>query len=171
MEVLELGPLTERDWDEVLDGEREPFGPEGARLTWRPKDRHIAVRAPDGRVVAVAGALVADVAVEGTGRFEVVGVGSVIVTRRLRGTGLMPHVFEPLLRLAERMGPDRAMLFCRPELVALYRRFAFAEITGPVYADQPDGQIEMSPAAMWRPLHAGVSEWPAGRVDVLGEPF
>src|SRR5688572_4550140 len=94
MEVFELGPLTERDWDELLDGEREPFGPEGARLTWRPKDRHIVLRAPDGRVVAVAGALVADVAVERAGRFEVVGVGSVIVTRRLRGTGLMPRVLS-----------------------------------------------------------------------------
>jgi hypothetical protein len=83
----------------------------------------------------------------------------------------MPQVFEPLLRLAQRMGPDRAMLFCRPELVALYRCFAFAEIAGPVYADQPVGQIEMTPAAMWRPLHAGVPEWPPGRVDVLGEPF
>jgi predicted GNAT family N-acyltransferase len=171
MEVLELGPLTEHDWDNVLDGEREPFGPEGARLKWRPKDRHVVLRAPDGGIVAVAGALVAEVTVEAAGRFEVVGIGSVIVTRRLRGTGLMLLVFEPLLRLAERMGPDRAMLFCRSELVALYRRFAFTVITGPVRADQPDGQIEMPQVAMWRPLHEGVSEWPPGRVDVLGQPF
>jgi predicted GNAT family N-acyltransferase len=171
MEVLELGPLSERDWDEVLDSEREPFGPQGAQLTWRRKERHIALRAPDGRLVATAGALVADVVVEGAGRFDVVGVGTVMVTRRLRGTGLMPQVFEPLLRLAERMGPDRAMLFCLPELVGLYRRFGFAEITGPVYADQPGGKIEMPPAAMWRSLREAVPDWPPGRVDVLGEPF
>src|SRR2546429_1697707 len=46
----------------------------------------------------------------------------------LRGQGLMPRVFEPLLRLAEELGPDRTMLFCRPELVALYRRRGFLQI-------------------------------------------
>jgi predicted GNAT family N-acyltransferase len=171
MEVVELGPLTNGDWEEILDGEHEPFGAQGAQLTWRPKNHHIALRASDGPLVAIAGALVADIAVQGTGKSEVVGVGSVIVTRRLRGSGLMPQVFEPLLRLAERMGPDRAMLFCLPALVSLYRRFGFVEISGSVYADQADGKIEMPPAAMWRPLHEEVVEWPPGRVDVLGEPF
>jgi predicted GNAT family N-acyltransferase len=171
MKLVKLGRLTEQDWDELLAGEHEPFGPQGARLAWRPKDVHIALRAPDGRLVAVAGALIAGVAVAGAVRFDVVGIGSVIVTRSLRGTGLVSRVLEPLLSLAEQMGPDRAMLFCRPGLVPLYRRFGFREITASVHADQPHGRIEMPPAAMWRPLAEGCSEWPRGRVDVLGEPF
>jgi predicted GNAT family N-acyltransferase len=171
LELVELGPLTEHGWEDLRAGERDPFGAVGARLTWRPKDRHMALRAPDGRLVAAAGALVADVEVGGSERFQVVGVGSVIVTRSLRGGGLVSKVVDPLLRLAERMGPDRAMLFCRPELVSLYRRFGFGEIAAPVWADQPDGRIEMPMAAMWRRLRLRVGPWPPGRVDVLGLPF
>jgi hypothetical protein len=42
LEAVELGALTEQDWEDLQDGEPEPFGPVGATLTWRPKDRHIA---------------------------------------------------------------------------------------------------------------------------------
>ena len=59
---------------------------------------------------------------------------------------------------------------CRPGLVALYRRWGFVEIAAPVWADQPDGRIEMPQAAMWRALRTG-AEWPPGRVDVRGLPF
>jgi predicted GNAT family N-acyltransferase len=171
MELVELGALTEQDWDELQDGEHEPFGSVGARLAWRPKDRHIGMRAPDGRLVAAAGAVIADVQVDGAAGFQVVGLGSLIVTRSLRGGGLMSRVVEPLLRLAEDMGPDRAMIFCRSELVALYRRMAFIEITAPVWADQPEGRIEIPLAAMWRALRERAPEWPPGRVDVQGLPF
>ncbi len=161
MELVELGALSDQDWAELQDGEHEPFGPVGAALAWRPKDRHVGLRGPEGRLVAVAGA----------GGFDVVGLGSLIVTRAERGGGLMSRVVDPLLRLAESMGPDRAMIFCRPDLVALYRRIAFAEITAPVWADQPERRIEMPLAAMWRPLHDGAAEWPPGRVEVQGLPF
>jgi hypothetical protein len=82
----------------------------------------------------------------------------------------MTMVVEPLLRLAEELGPDRAMLFCRRDLVGLYRRVGFAQIEAPVWADQPDGRIEMPLPAMWRPLRNG-ADWPPGRVDVHGLPF
>jgi predicted GNAT family N-acyltransferase len=171
LERVELGPLTESDWEELQAGEHEPFGPVGAKLAWRPKDRHIGLRDPGGRLVAVAGAVLADVEVESVGAFQVVGLGSLIVTRAARGTGLMSEVVDPLLRLAEGMGPERGMIFCRPELVALYARIGFIEITAPVWADQPPGRIEMPLSSMWRPLRDGVPAWPAGRVDVRGEPF
>jgi predicted GNAT family N-acyltransferase len=171
VELVELGALSDDDWAELQDGEHEPFGPVGARLAWRPKDRHIGLREPDGRLVAVAGAVIATVEVERAGSFDLVGLGSLIVTRSHRRSGLMSKVVEPLLRLAEGMGPDRGMIFCRPDLVALYRQIAFIEITAPVWADQPDGRIEMPLAAMWRALHEGAEEWPPGRVDVHGLPF
>jgi predicted GNAT family N-acyltransferase len=170
MELVELGALTDEDWAGLVDDEPEPFGPVGAGLEWRRKDRHVGLRAPDGRLVAVAGAEVATVDVEAAGRFEVVGVGSVIVTRSVRGRGLMSSLIAPLLRVAEGLGPDRAMLFCRPELVALYRGMGCVEIDAPVWADQPGGRIEMPLPAMWRPLRDG-AQWPPGRVDVHGLPF
>ncbi len=168
-ELVELGPLTDEDWANVQAGEQEPFGPVGAGLEWRPKERHIGLRVQDGRLVAVAGAMLVTVEVADA-PFEVVGLGSLIVTRSLRGRGLMRRVVDPLLRLAEQMGPDRAMIFCRPELVGLYGDMGFIEITAPVWADQARGRIEMPLASMWRALRRG-AEWPAGRVEVRGLPF
>jgi predicted GNAT family N-acyltransferase len=166
----EQGPLTEQDWADVVDGEDEPFGLIGAGLVWRPKDRHVTFRAADGRLVAVAGVLVAAVNVGGETSFDVVGLGSVIVTRALRGRGLMPRLLEPLLRVASTLGPDRAMLFCAPELVQLYQRFGFVEIAAPVWVDQPGRRIDMPEPSMWRPLRQG-AQWPPGRVEVQGLPF
>jgi predicted N-acetyltransferase YhbS len=170
MELVELGELTERDWAELTASENEPFGPVGAGLAWREKDRNVALRACDGRLIAAAGATIAEIEVEGAGSLQVVGLGGLIVTRSARGRGLMSMIVEPLLALAERMGPDRAMIFCRPELVALYRSLAFAEIQAAVWVDQPQGRVKMPEPAMWRALRAG-AEWPPGRVDVRGLPF
>ena len=170
MDLVELDHLTERDWTDLIEGEHEPFGPVGAGLTWRPKDRHVGLRAPDGRLVAVAGAVVAALEIDHEQRLEVVGIGSVIVSRSLRGQGLMSRLVEPLRVLAEAMGPDRAMLFCRSGLVELYRRLGFAEIAAAVWADQPLGRIEMPLVAMWQALRTG-AEWPPGRIDVCGLPF
>jgi hypothetical protein len=33
--------------------------------------------------------------------------------------------------------PERAMLFCRPELVPVYERFGFIAIAAPIWVDQP----------------------------------
>jgi predicted GNAT family N-acyltransferase len=170
LELVELGPLTEQDWTDLVENEREPFGPMGAGLEWRPKDRHVALRAQDGRLVAVAGAVVAAVTIADKLRMEVVGIGSVMVRRPLRGQGLMSRLVVPLRRLAEGMGPDQAMLFCRPGLVELYRGLGYVEIAAPVWADQPQGRIEMPQVAMWQALRTG-AEWPPGRVDVRGPPF
>jgi GNAT superfamily N-acetyltransferase len=170
VELVELGALTEEDWAELVDGEPDPFGPIGAGLAWRPKDRHVGLRAPDGRLVAVAGAAIASIEIEDGDGFDVVGLGSMLVTRSLRGRGLMSRLVEPVLALADGMGPDHAMIFCRPELVVLYRRLAFAEIAAPVWADQPEGRVEMPEPAMWRALREGAG-WPPGRVDVRGLPF
>ena len=75
-----------------------------------------------------------------------------------------------LVELGAAAGPDRAMIFCRQELVDLYRRLDFRPIAAPVWADQPEGRIEMPMPAVWRPLREG-ARWPPGRVDVRGLPF
>jgi predicted GNAT family N-acyltransferase len=170
MEFVELDALTERDWDDVVDGEHQPFGAQGAQLAWRLKDRHFALRDDDGRLAALAALVTVAVEIERVGSFDTVGLGGVIVTRSERGRGLMAQVVAPVLALAERMGPEHAMLFCRPELVAVYGRLGFEEIAAPVWAEQPTGPIEMPMRAMWRALRAGAA-WPPGRVDVRGLPF
>ena len=166
----EQDALTEQDWADVIAGEDEPFGAIGAGVEWRPKVRHVTCRAADGRLVAAAGVLVASVEVGGEATFDVVGIGSVIVTRSLRGRGLVPRLMEPLLGIAHAMGPDRAMLFCLPKFVGLYERFQFTRIAAPTWAEQSDGRIEMPMVGMWRALRPGAA-WPPGRVEVLGLPF
>jgi GNAT superfamily N-acetyltransferase len=170
MELIELTELTEQDWADLIAGEEESFGPLGAELEWRDKDRNVALRAPGGRLMAAAGAVLVTVDVEGAGALQVVGLGGLIVTRSARGHGLMAKLVAPLLRVAEGMGPDRAMIFCRPELVSVYQRLSFLEISAPVWVEQPDGRVEMPMPAMWRPLHEAPA-WPPGRVDVRGLPF
>ena len=68
------------------------------------------------------------------------------------------------------MGPDIAMLFCRPALVERYRRHGFAEVPGPVLVDQPSGVQEMPWVTMWRPLKQGAT-FEDGIVKLRGLPF
>jgi predicted N-acetyltransferase YhbS len=170
MELVELDTFTEADWEQLIGGEQQPFGAAGAALSWGEKDRYLALRGRDGRIRAVAGAVRASVEVRGAGSFEVVGLGSLMVARGERGRGAMWKLVDPLLAIAREMGPERAMLFCRPELVALYERLGFAEIPDPVTVEQPGGRVEMPLAAMWLAL-LGDPTWPAGPVAVNGLPF
>lgn len=168
--MVEFGKLTDEEWAALVAGEHEPFGPVGAGLEWRAKDRHVGLRGTRGRLVAVAGLVIAGVEVACAGRFEVVGLGSLLVNQSLRGRGLMARLVEPLLKLAQGMGPDFAMIFCRPELVGVYEHLDFREIHAPVWAEQGRGPVKMTLPAMWRALSAGAA-WPPGRVDVHGLPF
>lgn len=170
MELVELDAVTEPYWTELIAGERGPFGPVGETLEWREKERNVGLREPDGRLVAAAGAVLVNVDVTPEASFQVVGLGGLIVTREARGRGHMRALVDALLAIAHAMGPDRAMLFCRPELVAVYQRMGCEEVSDAVWVDQPDGRIEMPMSTMWRPLRDGV-RWPSGRVDVRGLPF
>jgi predicted N-acetyltransferase YhbS len=170
VQLVEVEQLGDAEWAQLSDGEEEPFGRVGHSLQWEPKQHRLGLRDGKGRLVAAAGAVVVPVEVEGSGTFDVVGIGGVIVTHTLRGKGLFWQVVEPLLALAGELGPERAMLFCRDELRPLYARLGFQEIAAPVSAAQPGGRIEMPMAAMWLALRDG-AEWPSGRVNVPGLPF
>ncbi len=156
-------------WRELQGEEPHPWGGEAEALEWVQKTHYVGIPAEQGGLLAMAAALVADVAAGGES-FPVVGVGGVIVRPDMRGRGLARTVVEAILEVATRLGPQRAMLFCREPLVAMYERFGFRQIEAPVTAAQPGGRIEMPLRAMWKPLREPAS-WPAGAVEVLGEPF
>jgi predicted N-acetyltransferase YhbS len=166
MELVELGPLTPADRAELAAGEADPFGVNDLR--WRESERCLALR-DDGRLVAAAGLVVADVEVTGD-VFGVVGVGGVIVALPHRGRGLMRRVIEPALARAAELGPAYAMLFCSSANSLRYARFGFHEIAARVTAEQPDRTVDMGEVSMWRALRDG-ARWPAGDVTVLGLPF
>jgi predicted GNAT family N-acyltransferase len=171
VEIVELAAITPQMWTELAAGEQEPWGRIAEALSWREKDRLIGLRGPDGQLLAVAGSLIAEVEVDGAGAFAVLGIGSVFVTPSARGRGLVARMLEVLLSPPQQgHAADRAMLFCREPLMALYRKSGFAEVRALVSAEQPDGPIEMSMRAMWRALGDGVS-WPPGSVAVRGLPF
>lgn len=170
MRLVELDRLSEPYWEELVAGEREPFGGIGESLVWREKTHNIGVRTDDGRLVAAGGVVLAEVAIEREPPFQVVGLGGLIVTRSARGRGLAHLLCQRLLELASELEAQRAMLFCLANLMPLYGKFGFVPIDAPVWADQPGGRIEMPLPAMWKALDSDTS-WPSGRVELLGEPF
>ncbi len=170
MRMVELDGLSGGCWEELVAGEPEPFGSVGASLFWREKTRNVGVREDDGRLVAAAGTVLAELRVGEGPLLQVAGLGGLIVTRSARGRGLGRLLFQRLLELAGELDVERAMLFCRPQLMSLYGKFGFVAIDAPVWADQPGGRIEMPLPAMWRVLGSDAG-WPGGRVDLLGEPF
>lgn len=164
--IVELGELSDEQWDELRAGEESPWGSDG--LEWQKKERLLLLRV-DGRLVAMAGWSI--VAIEAGGEtFDVVGLGAVVVSRPHRGKGYARRVMEPWLERAGALGPARAALFCAPHNVGLYARFGFSQVRATVTADQPTGPITMPGAFMWRPLRADAT-WPDGPVRVLGLPF
>ncbi len=170
MRMVELDRLSEPRWEELVAGEPEPFGGIGETLSWREKTRNIGVREDDGRLVAAAGAVLANVKVGGEVSFPVVGLGGLLVTRTARGHGLARLLCARLLEIAHEFDVQRAMLFCMPKLMPLYSEMGFVVIDAPVWVDQPEGRIEMPMPAMWSALQ-GSAGWPSGRVELIGEPF
>jgi GNAT superfamily N-acetyltransferase len=95
----------------------------------------------------------------------------VIVTPAHRGEGLARRVMEAAIARAAKLGPERGLLFCRPDRGGLYARLGFAQLAAPVSVGQPGGtRAEMPLDTMWRPLHPG-APWPAGPVSLPGLPF
>lgn len=170
MRLVELDRLSEPYWEELVAGEQEPFGGIGESLLWRDKTRNIGVREDDGRLVAAAGVVLAEVKIEHEPPFEVAGLGGLMVTRNARGRGLARMLCQRLIELAGELEVRRAMLFCLPKLMPFYREFDFVTIDASVWADQPGGRIEMPLQAMWKALE-GETDWPSGRVELQGEPF
>jgi GNAT superfamily N-acetyltransferase len=170
VEVVAIEPPDEREWDLLVDGEQHPWGPVGEDLEWEHKQRFVGVRGEGGRLIASAGVLRASVCVGDAGELDVVGLGGVFVTQSMRGRGLMAAVVGAALKLARELGPEHAMLFCRPELAPVYAGHGFEPIAAPVRAMQPAGEVVVPAVAMHLALVPG-ARWPEGEVQVLGLPF
>jgi GNAT superfamily N-acetyltransferase len=171
MRLVELDSFSAQQEAAIEGDEPAPWGGGAAEtLSWSSKQRYVAALDGDGQPVGVIGALVVEVEVGDAARFPVVGLGGLIVTAALRGQGVGGRLIERMLEIAAAIGPQRAMLFCAPELVRRYERYGFRPIEDAVFAEQPSGRVEMPVEAMWRGLREDAG-WPAGRVDVLGLPF
>lgn len=170
MEVVEFGPLTDAYRAELEGDEIDPFDGRDTKLQWRRKERHIALRGDDGRLVASTGVLLAEIQVGDGPVTPVVGIGGVIVVAAHRGQGLANRVIVEALRLAATLGPDLVILFCHRDRAGLYMRHQFVEIPKPVLVQQPDGFVEIPEVAMWRALRESAS-LPPGQFRLLSLPF
>ena len=172
MEVDRFDRLTDARRAELEGDEEDPWGSRqlAVELLWRDKDQHVAIAGPEGRLIASAGVVLAEVLVADGPPISVVGIGGVIVEAGHRGHGLGKRVIEEVIRLAETLGPDLAILFCHRDRAGLYRRHGFIEVTDPVLVDQPTGPVRMPMVAMWRALREGAS-LPPGGIRLMGLPF
>ena len=168
--MIEFGRLSESQRAELEGDEVDPFDAAGNTLQWRPKDHHVALRGPEGRLVASAGLVLSDVQADGSDPVPVVGIGGVIVAAPYRGRGLANRLIDELLTRATTLGPDLAMLFCHRNRAGLYTRHGFIEISATVVAQQPPGLVEMQMVAMWRALREG-ARLPPGNLTLGGLPF
>jgi GNAT superfamily N-acetyltransferase len=164
-----LGDISGEMWAELIAGEHEPWGAVGEGLHWSEKPLNVGLRESGGRLLAAGGLVIARLRA-GESSLEVVGLGGVIVTRSARGRGLARTLVAALLEAAAELGPERAMLFCLPRLLAFYASFGFIPIDAPVRAEQPGGRIEVPLCAMWKALR-GEPAWPPGDIELAGEPF
>jgi predicted GNAT family N-acyltransferase len=170
VDVVEFGRLSRGQRQELEGEEADPFDAAGDKLQWRSKDRHVALRGPDGRLVASAGLLIADIQVDDRPVMPVVGIGGVIVAAPFRGQGLANRVIVEALRRAGTLGPALAMLFCHRNRAGLYERHGFVEIDPPVLVQQPGDFVEVPQVAMWRAIREGAT-LPSGRPVVHSLPF
>jgi len=169
LELVEFGALSDAHRDQLEGDEIDPFDAAGIALVYGPKERHVALADPEGRLVASTGLIRSEVEAGGE-RFAVVGIGGVIVNAAHRGRGLARRVVEAALERAAAMGPERAVLFCHADRAGLYERLGFALVDGPVRVRQPNEYAVMPQLTMWRPLRPGVG-WPDGPVVVRTLPF
>lgn len=168
--VVRLADYTRADVEEILGVGDDPFGVAYTGLSWLPKDVHFGVRGASGRLVAHTGLLRLPLTVGGVD-LDVMGVGGVAVSAGTRGRGLARTVVGAALDHARTLGPRYALLFCRPPLVALYRRLGFREVAGDVHVEQPEGRVVVMPLrTMWTPLHEGAA-WPEGPVRLRSLPM
>jgi len=167
--VVRLPQYTKTDQDEILGDGDDPFGVAAAGLTWLPKKEHFVIRHGD-RLVAHAGLLRLPVAI-GDVKTEVVGVGGVAVAPDMQGQGLARRVVTAALDHARTMGPQHALLFCRPPLVPLYQRLGWHPLDKEVLVEQPENRLVAMPLrTMVTPLRDNAC-WPSEPVRLFSLPM
>jgi predicted N-acetyltransferase YhbS len=170
LQAVELGRLSMRDWAQLVEGEHQPFGGTCAGFEFLAKDHHIGLRDGDGTLVAAGGWSHVDVEVDGHGRFEVIGLGALIVRHDRRGSGLATPIMQRIRARVDATGIARRLLLCEPHLVDLYIRWGYRPIEDAVWVQQSSGPVRWPLRAMWRTSDPSV-DWPVGVVRIQGPPF
>ncbi len=167
--VVRLPRYTRTEQDEILGAGDDPFGVAATGLTWLPKEEHFGIRHRD-RLVAHAGLLRLPVAIGDT-KTEVVGVGGVAVAPHMQGQGLARLVLAAALDHARTMGPQHALLFCRPPLMPLYQRLGWHPLDRDVLVEQPDTRLVTMPLRTMVIALRDNAYWPPEPVRLFSLPM
>ncbi|MGW6060357.1 GNAT family N-acetyltransferase [Streptomyces sp. NPDC055189] len=164
---LVLGPGSPDDKAALRDGLPDPFGVKETGLVWADK-QHTLTAVCAGRPVASAGWLLRDMAFDGLPR-RAAGLGGVLVPPAYRGRGIARTVISVAIEHARAAGAETMILLCRPELIPLYTRLGWGEVSVPVTLQQPDG-ARISPLTTMIYDLANLPQ-PTTSVDLRGLPF
>ncbi|HEV3282384.1 MAG TPA: GNAT family N-acetyltransferase [Acidimicrobiales bacterium] len=169
MKVIELTHFGPDEYGQIVDGEQDPYGTDHLGMDWREKSGHVAL-VEEGRIIAHAGWVPADIGAASGEQLQVVGLGGVMVHRAHRGNGLGHQLVAAAMERMGRLGPPVGMLFCRTERVPFYQSLGWHPMEDRVTADQPSGRVEVPLVTCWTPFLEGGS-LPDSALHVDGLPF
>ena len=98
----------------------------------------------DEELLSRVGLLVRDVFHDGAPK-RIGGIGGVVTHPAKQGQGLASQAMREASRLFDaELNVSYALLFCRPHLIAFYRRLMWKPFEGKVFVEQPEGKVEFS---------------------------
>jgi len=103
-------------------------------------------------------------------RLDVAGIGNVAVAPAMRGRGLFPVLMRTAIAEAQRRARNLGLLFCRPELEALYGRLGWKRREGTVWMTTVDSdRVPLGSHEITMVLATGDATFPEeGEIDLLG---
>lgn len=164
-----------RQADIITDEERERlflwgediFGVGSLAVQWRPKETHFFMDV-DGQPLSHVGLLKHEVSVGGK-PLTVAGVGGVVTRPEAQGRGyarrLLQHATEVF---TDEWNVDAGFLFCLPRLEPYYAALGWQRVKETVHVEEPE-KVTIPIYAMVLPR--GVSEWPAGEIELQSRPW
>ncbi len=169
VEVRELTNVGPDEYEQIVDGEKDPYGTDHLGMDWKEKTGHVAL-IQEGRIIAHAGWVPADLRVASGERLRIVGLGGVMVHRQHRGMGLGHQLVAVAMDRMGQLGVPIGMLFCRAQRVPFYESLGWHPTGENVTADQPGGAVEMPLVTCWTPFVDGAA-LPSSALHIEGLPF
>jgi GNAT superfamily N-acetyltransferase len=153
---------------DLAGGDDDPSRTHDYKLSWRPTETHVFVSAQGKRMCHV-GLVRQTVGVSGAS-LDVAGVGGVLVRNDARGHGYGHIAMEAAEEfVAREMKIGFLLLFCREAVRSWYDALGWRKVLGATWAEQPNGEIVLPLASMWKSLNG--ARWPDGDVYLHSRPW
>jgi predicted GNAT family N-acyltransferase len=167
-EVQIVESYSVADRNDLAEGEKDPSGTSVYQLQWRPTEKHILV-VEGVKTVCHVGLVGQTVEVQGN-LVSIAGIGGVLVRLGCRGRGYCRMAMAAAENFAlSPMAVNFMLLFCGPTLQSLYEHLGWAKVSGPVWAEQIQGNVLLPIISMVKCLRS--EQWPKGEVRLGSRPW